>query len=212
MPLNAKVQIIRSVLFITLTTICRGPALAQQESPIKITPSKMMKLGTVDPRFVSYNVEMVEVTGGLFWKPYKSSTERSETLKPAVAADANQPIGGMSSLYQFRPPINLTNPRLRKLAEALSPAYVRVSGTWANSTYFQNDDNPPLNEPPHGFKSVLTRAEWNSVIEFMHSLDNKLVTSFAISQGTRGADGYWTSDQAEGFVGCLLYTSPSPRD
>lgn len=35
----------------------------------------------------------------------------------------------------------------------------------------------------------------------MHSLDNKLVTSFAISQGTRGADGYWTSDQAKAFVG-----------
>ena len=38
-------------------------------------------------------------------------------------------------LYEYRPPIDLTNARLRKLAAALGPAYVRVSGTWANTTY-----------------------------------------------------------------------------
>jgi hypothetical protein len=43
------------------------------------------------------------------------------------------------ALYRQRPPIDLTNPRLRKLAAALGPAYVRVSGTWANTTYFQAD-------------------------------------------------------------------------
>jgi hypothetical protein len=30
----------------------------------------MPRLGTVDERFQSYNVEMLEVTGGRFWKPY----------------------------------------------------------------------------------------------------------------------------------------------
>ena len=28
------------------------------------------KLRTVDPRLMSYNVEMTEVTGGTFWKAY----------------------------------------------------------------------------------------------------------------------------------------------
>ena len=31
----------------------------------------------VDPRFLSYNVEMVEVTGGRFWAPYKADGSRS---------------------------------------------------------------------------------------------------------------------------------------
>jgi hypothetical protein len=31
----------------------------------------MRKIGTVDERFQSYNVEMVEVIGGRFWKPYR---------------------------------------------------------------------------------------------------------------------------------------------
>ena len=52
-----------------------GVICAQQTPVVSIEPSKMAKLSTVDPRFVSYNVEMVEVTGGRFWKPYKSAAE-----------------------------------------------------------------------------------------------------------------------------------------
>ena len=44
------------------------PAVAQS---IKLEPEKMSKIGTVDERYQSYNVEMLEVTGGRFWAPYK---------------------------------------------------------------------------------------------------------------------------------------------
>ena len=37
---------------------------------IQINPSEMKQIGSVDERFQSYNVEMVEVVGGDFWKPY----------------------------------------------------------------------------------------------------------------------------------------------
>ena len=37
-----------------------------------ITPASMVRIGTVDERFQSYNIEMVEITGGRFWKPYRS--------------------------------------------------------------------------------------------------------------------------------------------
>ncbi len=36
-----------------------------------IAPENMPRIGTVDDRFQSYNIEMVEITGGRFWKPYK---------------------------------------------------------------------------------------------------------------------------------------------
>jgi hypothetical protein len=104
------------------------------------------------------------------------------------------------SLYQYRPPINLANPRLRKLAQAFGPSYVRVSGTWQNSTYFQDDDHPALTTLPNGFKGVLTRAEWRGVLDFAHAVDGQVVTSFAISAGTRDADGVWTPAQAKAFV------------
>ena len=54
-----------------LTTICNPSASAQ----VAVSPQRMKVLGEVDPRFVSYNVEAVEVTGGRFWAPYKSAAE-----------------------------------------------------------------------------------------------------------------------------------------
>ena len=51
----------------------------------------------------------------------------------------HEPRGSISIV----PPIDLTNARLRKLAAALGPAYVRVSGTWANTTYFPTSDKAP---------------------------------------------------------------------
>jgi hypothetical protein len=173
-------------------------SVAAQEKPgVILAPSKMSKLGTVDQRFVSYNVEMVEVTGGRFWKPYKSNGTGHDTAKSNTAPDANQPVGENASLFQYRPAIDLSNQRLRELAKALGPAYVRVSGSWANSTYFQDDDLPALKEPPKGFKSVLTRAEWKGVIDFARKVDAELVTSVAISPGTRDMGGVWIPEQAK---------------
>jgi heparanase len=117
-----------------------------------IAPEKMPAIATVDERYQSYNVEMLEVTGGKFWRPY--SPELFALLKqpPASAAPSSSgdtPAGMNPALYEYRPPIGLTNARLRKLAAALGPAYVRVSGTWANSTYFPDKDEAPT-KPPAG--------------------------------------------------------------
>jgi len=138
----------------------------------------MARIGTVDQRFQSYNVEMVEVTGGRFWKPYGPT-----------ASDAR------SDLYAYRPPIDLTNARLRRLAAALAPAYLRVSGTWANATYFSDSDGAP-SAPPAGFNGVLTRRQWRGVIDFARAVGAEIVTSFAISPGARDAAGVWAPDQA----------------
>ena len=169
----------------------------QQPASVNIAPAKMPRLGTIDPRFVSYNVEMVEVTGGRFWKPYKSTTPAPATPAAAAQQNPNQQVGENATLFDYRPPIDLSNPRLRKLATALGPTYIRVSGSWANSTYFQNDDNAAMKDPPKGFKGVLTRAEWKGVIDFSKAADAKIVTSVAISGGVRDVDGAWIPDQAK---------------
>jgi hypothetical protein len=173
-----------------------GPA---QTSAATIAPGTMPRVGTVDERFQSYNIEAVEVTGGRFWKPYASADASNAGAQPA----ANTPPGMDPSLYEYRAPIDLSNPRLRKLAAALGPAYVRVSGTWMNSTYFQDSDDPAPAKPPAGFNSVLTRAEWKGVIDFARAVDARIVTSFAMSVGTRDAAGVWTPKVAQAF---LAYT------
>lgn len=93
--------------------------------------------------------------------------------------------------YQYRPPIDLTNARLRMLAAALGPAYVRVSGTWANTTYFTETDPPPA-RPPAGFNGVLTAQQWHGVVDFSKAVNAEIVSSFAISPGTRDPNGLWT--------------------
>ncbi|MGA9668893.1 MAG: hypothetical protein WBQ94_06775 [Terracidiphilus sp.] len=200
MKLRPKILNVQTIFVIGLAALATMDVSAQEAPAVTVTPSTMPKLGTVDARFVSYNVEMVEVTGGRFWKPYKSAGDEETASNLAATPDASQLVGGSSSLYQYRPPINLANPKLRKLAEALGPSYVRVSGTWQNSTYFQDDDSRALTEPPKGFKGILTRAEWKGVVDFARVVGDDIVTSFAISAGTRDADGVWTPEQAEAFI------------
>jgi hypothetical protein len=163
---------------------------------VSVDPAKLPRVGAVDERFASYNIEMAEVTGGNFWKPYG---QRSAAQERTPAESASTPAGMDPNLYQYRPPIDLANPRLRKLAAALGPAYVRVSGTWANSVYFANSDNPE-ERAPAGYSSVLTRKEWKGVIDFVDAVGGKLVISFATSTGTRNAQGVWTPQQASAWI------------
>lgn len=186
----------RASLGPAMIALCIGACLTMAQGQIAPKPSTMKKLGEVDPRFLSFNVEAVEVTGGRFWKPYRDEAIAS---KAPTATDQNQPTGMDASLYQYRAPIDLSNPKLRKLAAALSPAFLRVSGTWRNSTYFQNDDQPAMATPPDGYKGVMTRAEWKGVVDFSHAVGAELVTSVATSGGTRDAAGIWTPDAARTF-------------
>lgn len=165
--------------------------------PPRIDPASLPRVGTVDPRFQSYNIEMVEITGGDFWRPYRSKPDAAR-----APSGSNAPEGMDAHLFQYRPPIDLTNARLRMLAAALGPAYLRVSGTWANTTYFADTDRPP-SLPPPGFKGVLTRRQWRQVIRFSQAVDAPIVTSFGVGAGNRDATGVWNPDQARRL---LAYT------
>ena len=161
----------------------------------------MPRIATVDERYQSYNVEMLEVTGGKFWKPYAAKSAALPKPNPtgSAAVAAVTPTGMKPDMYEYRPPIDLTNARRIKLAAALAPAYVRVSGTWANTSYFpESDDSPP--SPPAGFDAVLTRQQWKGVVDFARAVNAEIVTSFAISPGTRDTNGVWTPGQARRFL------------
>lgn len=157
---------------IALAALLALPSLAVAE-PLDL--SRLAKVGEVDPRYQSYNVEMVEVTGGRFWAPYG---------------------GPKGEMYRMRPPLDLSVPRIRALAKPLGPVYMRVSGTWANSTYVPLPGEK-LDGVPAGFKQVLTRDQWRGVVAFAKAVDARIVTSFPASEGARGPNGAWTPDQAQ---------------
>jgi len=168
----------RATIITVTMLLASSDAFGQQT----IVPGTMPRIGDVDTRFQSYNLEMVTVTGGPFWKPYGAGRD--------------------GELYAKRPPIDLANPRLRKLAAALGPAYIRVSGSWANATYFADTD-ATSGQPPPGYNGILTRSQWRGVIEFATAVDAQIVTSFAVSPGSRDASGAWRAEQTEQL---LAYT------
>jgi len=176
---------IAGVIGATAFAVAHGAVLAQT---VLLDPQSLRRVGVVDERYQSYNVEMAEVIGGDFWKPYP----------PPLAGGL--PSHASGSLFEARPPLDLTSPRLRTLAAALGPAYVRVSGTWANSVYFDDADGAPQRVAPSGFKGVLTRAEWAGVVGFSKAVDADILTSFAIGPGVRDASGVWTSGQASALL------------
>jgi len=168
MPRNALIAATALALAgCTTTPSAPGSALAA-----------LPRIAEVDAGFLSYNVEMVEVTGGRFWAPYG---------------------GAAGEMYRMRPPTNLANPRLRAMAKHLGPAYLRVSGTWANSTYLPAEGETII-APPPGFNQVLTRDQWRGVVAFAKAVDAQIVTSFPASAGARNADGSWNPEQAQRLI------------
>ena len=90
------------------------------------------------------------------------------------------------------------------MARALGPVYIRVSGSWANKTFFQDDSLPRMAQPPKGFENVLTRRQWAGVLDFAKAVDGRITTSFAVSEGARDASGVWSPAEARKL---LRYTS-----
>ena len=207
---NAIIFWMLTSLLPLLSVACQSTTNTQSNAIANKSPASsnalalagMARVGAIDDRYQSYNVEMLEVTGGKFWKPYGPELDAIlKEGKPAAPAQADgaTPAGMDPRLYEYRPPIDLTNPRLRKLAAALGPAYVRVSGTWANTTYFPDTDEAPA-KPPAGFMGVLSHQQWKSVIDFSKAVDANVVTSFATGAGTRDSSGVWTPEQARRFL------------
>ncbi len=158
-----------------LLAVVAIPAHAQP-----IDPAALQHVATVDERFQSYNVEMVEVTGGRFWKPYRLGP-------PKDAADR----------YAYRPPIDLANVRLRRLATALGPAYIRVSGTWASATYIAENETEAA---PTGFTTTLRPSQWRGMAAFAKAVGGELVLSAPTSPGTRDTTGVWNAAQLEALL------------
>lgn len=155
---------------------------------LKIDDLKTLR--TVDERLVSYNVEMTEVTGGTFWKEYTPEQ---------IAGNGKFPIVGIKdadSMMQVYPPIDLTNTKLRKLANEIGPVWVRVSGTWATKTYYDLDGSAG-GVAPEGYQNVLTKEQWTGVLDFVKFLGAKLLVSVSNCAGIHTADEPWNPSQAK---------------
>ncbi len=158
---------------------------------VKLSASGLPKLRDVDERLISFNVEMTEVTGGTFWKAYTEAQVDGTEEFPVI-----QDWGNMGNLQQWYDPIDTTNKRLIKLAKELGTAWVRVSGTWANKTYYDFDGHTG-GKVPEGFQNLLTKQQWLNLLDFVRAIDGKLLVSIANCPGIHSADEPMPFEQAK---------------
>jgi len=148
---------------------------------LKLNLDNLQKIREMNPRLMSYNVEMTEVTGGTFWKAY---TERqiagTEEFPKLEGGFSNHTA--MAGLMQYYPPIDTTNEKLIKLAKEFGPVWVRVSGTWATKTYYDFDGTTG-GKAPQGYQSVLTKEQWANILGFVKAVDAKLLVSVSNCAG-----------------------------
>jgi hypothetical protein len=170
-----------------ITTIAVGAALPAGLLAQTTKPRDMPKIGEVDQRYQSYNLDLIAITG----MPPKVGDAKSHS---------DERVDTVMSAVKLEKPLDLYNKRLRNLAAGLGPAYLRTSGTSANTVFFQNDDKPTITTPPTGYNSVLTRSQWKGVMDFTHAVDAKLLMSFTISAPARDVQGTWTPLLAQPLV------------
>jgi heparanase 1 len=97
---------------IAVVLIFASVPLQVRAQAVSLDAAELPRIGTVDERFASYNIEMAEVTGGNFWKPYHSqSSVPARPTQPAQSA--SMPAGMDPNMYQYRPPTDLSNSYLR---------------------------------------------------------------------------------------------------
>ncbi len=171
----------------TYVSVKKGEGIMSQI--VKLKKGGLKELHTVNPALISYNVEMTEVTGGTFWKAYtKEQIEGTEQVPPPDFSK------GLASMHQWYDPIDTTNPRLLKLAKALGPVWVRVSGTWATKTYYDFEDTGVV---PEGYQNRLTKQQWINLLDFVKTVGGKLIVSVANCEGLHSASEPWNPSQAE---------------
>lgn len=158
---------------------------------IQLKENGLELIRQMDSRLVSYNIEMTEVTGGTFWKAYTDAQIDGTEEFPVISDWRN-----MGKLQQMYEPVDLYHPRLRKLAKELGSAWVRVSGTWANKTYYDFDGHTN-GVVPEGFQNLLTKDQWTGVLDFVKAVDGKLLISVANCPGIHSADEPWNPEQTK---------------
>lgn len=157
---------------------------------LKLCTENLVKLRNVDPMITSYNIEMTEVTGGTFWKPY-TPEQVAGTEEYAIADVTNT-----SAMMQYYGPLNMYDERLRKMAKGIPSVWVRVSGSWATKTYYDFSDSEEVVRP-EGYENVLTKKQWIGVLDYVKAMDGKLLISLANCEGNHHKDEPWNPEQTK---------------
>ena len=75
---------------------------------LKFNLKNLQEIRQMNPRLMSYNVEMTEVTGGTFWKAYTEGQIAGTEEFPKIEGGFSNHTA-MAGLMLYYPPIDTTN-------------------------------------------------------------------------------------------------------
>ena len=129
-----------------------------QAASARVSPAAMGRIATVDERFQSYNVEMVEVVGGRFWKPYASGAVAPQPPAPRANAGEAGPVGLDPNLFEQRTAIDSTaaSHAGHRARPCLRPCERHVG----QLDLFPRPRRRTTSRGSEGYQSVLTRHAW----------------------------------------------------
>jgi heparanase 1 len=142
-------------------------------------------LAELPAEYLSVSIDSSQLVGGLWWNQAADRVEGGSGTVPAALID-------------------LADPRLRALAAALAPAWLRVGGSEADRIYYDMDAGArtgpggPNGQP--GYRATLGRQRWDELVAFAGGAGLRLAFTINAGPGPR-SDGAWRADNARALLG-----------
>ncbi len=138
---------------------------------------------TTRPEFLSFAIDTSVWLGGSWWSP-----------------SGKKEKGGLGSHKVS--PLDLENPKLIKLAKALSPSYLRLGGSEADKVLFQDSDSPVASKSTK--PSIhLYPQNIDQVISFAQNINSKILFTANAGPLVRDFNLAWQSDNLEKLINYL---------
>ncbi|MBJ7539351.1 glycoside hydrolase [Marinomonas transparens] len=149
--------------------------LKRQNKAVSVSLNSMTPITKVNARFLSFSIDISVLAGGFWWEDSKS-TQR-----------------GLGT--QRVDPLDLNQPKLDLLIQALGPAYIRVGGSEADKVHYFTSPKKAPAESSNAL--VLTQEMWHNLHDFCQR--NKLALTFTMKYGLfeRSKQGAWQSNEVE---------------
>ncbi|MFP4375809.1 MAG: hypothetical protein ACLFP4_02095 [Spirochaetales bacterium] len=155
-----------------------------QEQPVRafVSLESERPVFRVDDRYLSFAIDLSQVTGGKWWDPDATRTEEGSGT---VAA----------------PIFDFSRPRLDAMVSALGPSYLRIGGSESDKIYYDMAERSiEAAEIPEGYESVLTGGQWDALNAFAIRNDLRVVFTLNAGPSARNRRGDWDPSNARELI------------
>ncbi|MFT2096945.1 glycoside hydrolase [Marinomonas sp. 2405UD66-6] len=147
----------------------------RQHKTVSISLNKASPIAKVDARFLSFSIDISVLAGGFWWEGSKGTQRGLGTQRVE--------------------PLDLSQPALDNLVNALGPAYVRVGGSEADKVHYFTSATPASED-----SLELTQDMWNQLHSFCQRNDLALMFTMKYGLFERRKQGGWQTNEVEALL------------